>query len=321
MSNEKQRYAMALVVERDPAETLDDEISIWEDVSATLGDGNNFLEDGHSLVFLGDPFDIPTQDTYDSGQTAHAILRGVSRLRNGLPVADDAGEMSTSDGLGAEAVPPKIKRCPGCGSENICTQTPSDDRPPYACLDCDVEFETPLGEGEASALAGPYDPRRDEDNQAALDADALRHGDQVRDEVAYRERRRLAAVKAERVEWLEREGWELQAKDYERGEVTLTELLRRLNDEPDVVHQIATWLEEDAAEEAPQTTLEVPEGCTGAVMYDRQGRPSIQHDARTCPIHEDAPISDVAIGVFVQEFLKLDATAEEIGRAVRRLSV
>lgn len=29
-----------------------------------------------------------------------------------------------------------------------------------------------------------------------------------------------------------------------------------------------------------------PEGCTGAVMYDRQGRPSIQHDAGTCPIHE-----------------------------------
>jgi hypothetical protein len=34
-------------------------------------------------------------------------------------------------------------RCPSCHSENICTQTPSDDRPPWACLDCDAEFEEP----------------------------------------------------------------------------------------------------------------------------------------------------------------------------------
>lgn len=36
------------------------------------------------------------------------------------------------------------------------------------------------------------------------------------------------------------------------------------------------------------TELTPPEGCTGAVMYDREGRPSIQHDAATCPVHEDA---------------------------------
>lgn len=36
------------------------------------------------------------------------------------------------------------------------------------------------------------------------------------------------------------------------------------------------------------TTLEPPEGCTGAVVYDRDNRPSIQHDAGTCPVHENA---------------------------------
>lgn len=34
--------------------------------------------------------------------------------------------------------------------------------------------------------------------------------------------------------------------------------------------------------------LRPPEGCTGAVVYDSVGRPSIQHDAGTCPVHESA---------------------------------
>lgn len=94
---------------------------------------------------------------------------------------------------------------------------------------------------------GPIDPRRDEDNQAALDAG-------IASDYARESSRRQALIR-ERVDWLCREGWEMQAGDYRRGDITLTELLRRLHDVPAVVEQVATWLEEDAAEEAPVAAL------------------------------------------------------------------
>jgi len=87
------------------------------------------------------------------------------------------------------------------------------------------------------------DPRRDEDNQAALDTLQVPKIDDMA---------RRATLKAMRFAWLRSEGWDVMAMDYERGEITLTELLRRLNDEPRVVEHVATWLEEDAAESVPE---------------------------------------------------------------------
>lgn len=52
--------------------------------------------------------------------------------------------------------------CPECHSGNICAQTASDDRTPWACLDCDHQFEDPdkpmfaivvVVEGESSEQA------------------------------------------------------------------------------------------------------------------------------------------------------------------------
>jgi hypothetical protein len=175
----------------------------WEEISERVT-GKQSSEAETGAYFLGDPFPIAEQDEYDSGEAAHAILAGVSNLRNGLPVeprqrirrfdpstgrshwedAPEAGAMSTSDGLGADAVPPRVERCPMCGSENICTQTESDDRCPYGCLDCGHQFEQPIGEEETSQLAGPYaaDPAM---LKAATPADSIakwrRHSEALRD--------------------------------------------------------------------------------------------------------------------------------------------
>jgi hypothetical protein len=50
---------------------------------------------------------------------------------------------------------------------------------------------------------------------------------------------------------LDRQGWEIAGMDYERGEISLTELLRRVEDDPATVSAIATWIEEDEAEREP----------------------------------------------------------------------
>lgn len=50
---------------------------------------------------------------------------------------------------------------------------------------------------------------------------------------------------------LDRQGWEIAGMDYERGEISLTELLRRVEDDPAAVSAIATWIEEDEAEGEP----------------------------------------------------------------------
>lgn len=56
-----------------------------------------------------------------------------------------------------------------------------------------------------------------------------------------------------------------------------------------------------------EAELALPEGCTGAVMYDRGGRPSIQHDAGTCPIHElDGPVVQVEYEVPVSAFVNVE---------------
>lgn len=46
--------------------------------------------------------------------------------------------------------------CPQCGSASICPVTPTDDRPPWACLDCDAEFEEPTRVEPAYTIAGFY---------------------------------------------------------------------------------------------------------------------------------------------------------------------
>lgn len=62
------RFAQVVVIEgKDAGE-------VWEDVSATLGDNNNLLADGHSCIFVGDPHKIADQDEYDSAGAALAIL-------------------------------------------------------------------------------------------------------------------------------------------------------------------------------------------------------------------------------------------------------
>jgi hypothetical protein len=63
------RFAQAIVVEGNDAR------EVWEDVSATLGDNNNLLADGHSCVFVGDPHEIADRDKYDSLKVGQAIIR------------------------------------------------------------------------------------------------------------------------------------------------------------------------------------------------------------------------------------------------------
>lgn len=50
---------------------------------------------------------------------------------------------------------------------------------------------------------------------------------------------------------LERQGWDIAGMDYERGEISLTALLRRVEDDPAAVSMVATWIEEDEAERDP----------------------------------------------------------------------
>lgn len=59
----------------------------------------------------------------------------------GQSIAHDAATCPVHEG--GEPAVKDDGRCPGCGSDNIVTQTPTDDRPPWACLACDSEFEEP----------------------------------------------------------------------------------------------------------------------------------------------------------------------------------
>jgi len=120
--------------------------------------------------------EIATEQMY--GMTATETLRWakakLERIANiaeaGEPDEDwDGGSAVSGEEMMAEREP--VERCPKCGSEDICTQTANDERHPYGCLECDHQFDEPLGEDEESELAGP---RHDEDNQAALDAGICR---------------------------------------------------------------------------------------------------------------------------------------------------
>jgi hypothetical protein len=62
---------------------------------------------------------------------------------------------------------------------------------------------------------------------------------------------RRAKLIALRRDQLERQGWQIAGMDYERGEISLTELLRRVEDDPAAVSMVATWIEEDEAESDP----------------------------------------------------------------------
>lgn len=153
------RYAIPVVVEAKDAD------SAWEE----MGQFATGTYDEFTFQFLGDPFPIVTKDEYDSKEAALAILRGASKAHP----TPEAGDMSRSDGLGA-------------------------------------------------------DPE---------------------------EKRRKARM-ADRVQFLKDRGWDVSALDYERGEIDLPELLRRVHHDPDTVHQISAWLEEDAADEV-QTLDEI----------------------------------------------------------------
>lgn len=80
MSN--QRYVMGIVVEADSADTA------WE-LGATGAEDCG--------VFIGDPVPIAEQDEYTSREVADALL---AAHRSPQP---EAGDMSTSDGLGGDA--------------------------------------------------------------------------------------------------------------------------------------------------------------------------------------------------------------------------
>jgi len=187
MSNDKQRYAMALVIEHDPeAADPESETSLWEDVSATLGDGNNFLEDGHSLAFLGDPFPIVEKDEYHSGQVAYAVLSGVQRVRGGLPVRVHDGEelrsaldqvqeiatdgtlMLREDGTPRMDVSEYVKAA-AAKLERIANIAEAGE-PDEDWDGGSISGEELMAEREPDEA----DPRRDEDNQAALDALQMR---------------------------------------------------------------------------------------------------------------------------------------------------
>jgi hypothetical protein len=164
------RHALTMVIEGD------DPTNVWEDVSATLGDSNDLLEDGNSLAFLGDPFPIVEKDEYHSAQVAYAVLSGVQRLRDGLPVR-------VHDGEELRSALDQVQEIADDGVLMLC----SDGTPRVSIQDYVKAANAKLERIQNIAEAGEPDedwpaakevfdalddPRRDEENQAALDAAA-----------------------------------------------------------------------------------------------------------------------------------------------------
>jgi len=86
----------------------------------------------------------------------HALEMKIERIKNiaedGEPDEDWEGGSVSGEEIMAEREP--VERCPKCGSEDICTHA---QRSRFGCLDCDHNFDEPIGENEASELAGPTD--------------------------------------------------------------------------------------------------------------------------------------------------------------------
>jgi ketosteroid isomerase-like protein len=82
--------------------------------------------------------DGPTCPVHESAEEeeAHADLHAQ------IGDAADCEQTAHRDDMPEPAVKDD-SRCPGCGSDNIVTQTATDDHPPWACLNCDMEFEEP----------------------------------------------------------------------------------------------------------------------------------------------------------------------------------
>jgi hypothetical protein len=84
------RFAMGVVIDGDNAR------EVWKDVSATLGDGNNLLEEGHSCVFVGGPYAIAEAEEYDSLDVGQTILRGEFGAEP-VPHKDEPAAVTTVD--------------------------------------------------------------------------------------------------------------------------------------------------------------------------------------------------------------------------------
>lgn len=180
------KFAMAIVVEADTvADVAAKETELWEDISAVLGDGNGFLDSGHSCVFAGDLFPIADQDEYDSGEAAHAILAGVASLRS-VPVGAVGGPRSEAVAVD-ESAGYLIEWDGGWSTRDTLTEaqehvkelcggdpemTPDEFR---ITVNCPVEPEG----GAMSTSDGLGAPPRDEANQAALDTAVSGNGEDV----------------------------------------------------------------------------------------------------------------------------------------------
>lgn len=225
--------------------------------------------DGERCVIVEptDFFCTAPHDRYE-GQERAAIA--ADDLRIAIPVR-----------LLAEA---RSDRCPACGSEALCRLTDEDGPADWGCIECGADFDAPGEPVRETASEEVRDGVRRrktdayliewrcgwetcDDFETALARQRERHDEGHRG-VTLRanpttsegtaetgseahEVSRRAALKGMRFDFLRDHGRQHAAVDYEDGTVTLTELLRRHDTEPEVVFAIAGWLEEDAAESTP----------------------------------------------------------------------
>lgn len=116
--------------------------------------------------FASDYVECEFEDT-DPGASFSAAEGVWRRERDPEPVDEDAEDLHDQIGESADCeqtahrddMPEDEEEdgaCPNCGSTNLCQQTATHDRPPWACLDCDAEFEVPKRIEPAYTVFGIY---------------------------------------------------------------------------------------------------------------------------------------------------------------------